>query len=305
MKNENAINRAKEILSEKCLKMSAESMTYQLFQIGLVNELNGILLGLDFPQLRITVLPITPKQEQFIIDRLMGQKPKPEMVECDQCDGCGWYEGGPTLKTTCQTCKGTGEVLKVKKQQMQSVVTSCKPVDCCQFCGYLVEEYDMIKDSDNGIKCAHMECAIEHKNKTAKNSAPKTLTVGELIKQLRRHPNKTPVLIAEYPNSMLKVIDGDVKLHYSESMIYLMSGSKIMPSIAQEAVPRTRRVNKRIRTTDSNEAREANDGPGDKGATGASDAIRGCKTCDESGEIEDNGPKACPSCGGNGYIENT
>lgn len=27
---------------------------------------------------------------------------------CDQCDGCGWYEGGPTLKTICQYCQGTG-----------------------------------------------------------------------------------------------------------------------------------------------------------------------------------------------------
>lgn len=27
---------------------------------------------------------------------------------CDECDGCGWYEGGPTIKTTCAKCKGTG-----------------------------------------------------------------------------------------------------------------------------------------------------------------------------------------------------
>jgi hypothetical protein len=31
-------------------------------------------------------------------------------VECDQCDGCGWYEGGPTLKTLCKTCNGTGKI---------------------------------------------------------------------------------------------------------------------------------------------------------------------------------------------------
>lgn len=30
---------------------------------------------------------------------------------CDFCDGCGWYEGGPTLKTRCPECGGTGRVL--------------------------------------------------------------------------------------------------------------------------------------------------------------------------------------------------
>lgn len=29
---------------------------------------------------------------------------------CDQCDGCGWYEGGKTLKTTCEKCNGEGEI---------------------------------------------------------------------------------------------------------------------------------------------------------------------------------------------------
>lgn len=32
--------------------------------------------------------------------------------ECDMCDGCGWYEGGPTLATTCHVCEGTGIVKK-------------------------------------------------------------------------------------------------------------------------------------------------------------------------------------------------
>lgn len=31
-------------------------------------------------------------------------------VECDYCDGCGWYEGGPTLMTTCEKCGGNGFV---------------------------------------------------------------------------------------------------------------------------------------------------------------------------------------------------
>lgn len=27
---------------------------------------------------------------------------------CNYCDGCGWTEGGRTLKTTCIKCQGTG-----------------------------------------------------------------------------------------------------------------------------------------------------------------------------------------------------
>ena len=29
---------------------------------------------------------------------------------CGDCDGCGWTEGGETLKTPCRTCNGSGEV---------------------------------------------------------------------------------------------------------------------------------------------------------------------------------------------------
>lgn len=29
---------------------------------------------------------------------------------CPDCDGCGWYEGGPTLMTSCDRCKGTGVI---------------------------------------------------------------------------------------------------------------------------------------------------------------------------------------------------
>lgn len=31
-------------------------------------------------------------------------------MECDACDGCGWHEGGETLKTECRKCGGTGVV---------------------------------------------------------------------------------------------------------------------------------------------------------------------------------------------------
>lgn len=34
-------------------------------------------------------------------------RPSPREA-CDRCDGCGWYEGGVTLKTPCEKCGGTG-----------------------------------------------------------------------------------------------------------------------------------------------------------------------------------------------------
>lgn len=57
------------------------------------------------------------KKRAGLVDKLAKKnlikttaKPDPDMIDCDQCDGCGWYEGGPTLQTTCETCQGTGKV---------------------------------------------------------------------------------------------------------------------------------------------------------------------------------------------------
>lgn len=36
----------------------------------------------------------------------------PAMEECLDCDGCGWYEGGATIQTTCTKCGGTGEITR-------------------------------------------------------------------------------------------------------------------------------------------------------------------------------------------------
>ena len=36
------------------------------------------------------------------------QEPKLRARECDRCDGCGTYEGGKTLLTTCEVCGGCG-----------------------------------------------------------------------------------------------------------------------------------------------------------------------------------------------------
>jgi hypothetical protein len=46
------------------------------------------------------------------IDRLQRVSNDPQYIECDLCDGCGWYEGGPTLETQCERCGGTGQVKK-------------------------------------------------------------------------------------------------------------------------------------------------------------------------------------------------
>lgn len=52
---------------------------------------------------------------------------KPKVVKgiewCDRCDGCGWYEGGKTLQTTCEKCRGTGRV----RVEVESVTKPKKP----------------------------------------------------------------------------------------------------------------------------------------------------------------------------------
>ena len=48
--------------------------------------------------------------------KISGPLTMPTQMYCDDCDGCGWVEGGETLKTDCKTCKGTG-VLKLKKEK--------------------------------------------------------------------------------------------------------------------------------------------------------------------------------------------
>ena len=39
--------------------------------------------------------------------------------ECDFCDGCGWYEGGITIMTTCEKCGGTGVVTVEREVQIR------------------------------------------------------------------------------------------------------------------------------------------------------------------------------------------
>ncbi len=42
------------------------------------------------------------------------EKPKTDLHYCDRCDGCGWYEGGPTLQTRCEDCNGTGVIDRLR-----------------------------------------------------------------------------------------------------------------------------------------------------------------------------------------------
>lgn len=39
---------------------------------------------------------------------LVAKRTNQRVEYCEYCDGCVWYEGGKTLKTTCGHCAGTG-----------------------------------------------------------------------------------------------------------------------------------------------------------------------------------------------------
>lgn len=44
------------------------------------------------------------------LDKELRPASAAKKFECDLCDGCGWYEGGPTIKTHCHKCDGRGYV---------------------------------------------------------------------------------------------------------------------------------------------------------------------------------------------------
>ena len=41
---------------------------------------------------------------------VVEQRRRQTLEECSNCDGCGWYEDGAAIKTTCDICNGTGLV---------------------------------------------------------------------------------------------------------------------------------------------------------------------------------------------------
>lgn len=65
---------------------------------------------------------------------------------CADCDGCGWYEGGATVQTSCEACQGTGIVKRVQvaliaatspstshASDWLSKIEALRPGDACEF----------------------------------------------------------------------------------------------------------------------------------------------------------------------------
>lgn len=63
---------------------------------------------------RKLVLELLPQLQHFAETGELLNRTTPTHEYCDDCDGCGWVEGGQALQTTCKTCKGKG-ILKLKK----------------------------------------------------------------------------------------------------------------------------------------------------------------------------------------------
>jgi uncharacterized phage protein (TIGR01671 family) len=57
---------------------------------------------------------------------------------CDQCDGCGWYEGGPAIQTQCEHCNGTGQIEEADRHYYLVIVWV---KEWCMFCTLSVDEY--------------------------------------------------------------------------------------------------------------------------------------------------------------------
>jgi len=59
---------------------------------------------------REMVLELLPQLQHFARTGELLTNSNPTHIYCDDCDGCGWTEGGETLQTKCKTCKGRGIV---------------------------------------------------------------------------------------------------------------------------------------------------------------------------------------------------
>jgi len=47
---------------------------------------------------------------KMVEDMAINVKHSNMVIECDRCDGVGWYEGGEALQTQCEECGGTGVI---------------------------------------------------------------------------------------------------------------------------------------------------------------------------------------------------
>jgi hypothetical protein len=63
------------------------------------------------------------------------------MAYCGDCDGCGWVEGGKTLKTPCSACGGTGASLA-----SHPLVSHRLTEDEARFGNYSVGRYALITE---------------------------------------------------------------------------------------------------------------------------------------------------------------
>ncbi len=78
--------------------------------------------------------------------------------ECDFCDGCGWYEGGPFLQNNCEKCDGKGYVMIEQEKpikhkwvigewEKRSGDSYLSRTDVCSLCGC---EREMVKSFRRG-----------------------------------------------------------------------------------------------------------------------------------------------------------
>lgn len=63
------------------------------------------------------LLHIDRREQQYkeqispVVSSVKVVEPKKSNLQyCIKCDGCGWYEGGTSIKTNCEDCKGTGVI---------------------------------------------------------------------------------------------------------------------------------------------------------------------------------------------------
>lgn len=55
-------------------------------------------------------------QQERVIDSVELEV---ETIECDQCDGVGWFEGGGlAIQTICKCCNGAGELGLLSKPKL-------------------------------------------------------------------------------------------------------------------------------------------------------------------------------------------
>jgi len=85
---------------------------------------------------------------------------KKEYIECDRCDGCGWYEGGKTIQTKCEVCNGTGKIEKL--------VNNIKPFYVID--GKLGTEFYVFDSSSGGFTASFKDFSISAEGDTLTDS---------------------------------------------------------------------------------------------------------------------------------------